>query len=358
MGLDRSLTGPLHVVGTGLLGTSIALAARARGLEVWLSDHQPDHVQTAISLGAGIAAPVEGSAQLTVVAVPPLHVAGVVVEALRRGGVVTDVGSVKALPLEQVQNTVRPDELSRYVGSHPMAGSERSGPLAASPTLFEGRPWALSPHPTADPAAVALVGDLIAVCGAIPVPLDPLEHDLAVARTSHVPHLMAVLAAGQLTAGVPDHLLLSGQGVRDVTRVAGGDPNLYSQIIRGNAKTVAPLLREVQEALTTLIRAVEEGADDELVAVLKRGNDGTRMIPGKHGAAAWETEPVLVVVPDRAGALARLLVEIGEVGVNVEDLRIDHDPGRPSGVVELQVAAGAADGLHEALAARGWQTHR
>ena len=105
-----------------------------------------------------------------------------------------------------------------------MAGSERSGPLAASAALFDGRPWAVTPHPTADPAAVALVEELADRCGAVLVRLPPEEHDRAVARTSHLPHLLAVLVAGQLADAPGAHLALSGQGVRDVTRVAGSDP--------------------------------------------------------------------------------------------------------------------------------------
>ena len=358
MSETRALTGPVHVIGAGLLGTSIGLAARRAGLTVWLSDANPEHVRTAIGLGAGDH-PVDGeAAQLVVVAVPPLHIAEVVVDALAGGAVVTDVGSVKALPLDEVADRVGEKALARYVGSHPMAGSERSGPLAGSAALFDGRPWAITPHVHADPAAIGLVEDLVDLCGAVPVRLSPVEHDLAVARTSHLPHLLAVLAAGQLTDAVPEHLTLSGQGVRDVTRVAGGDPELYGQIIRANRGTVADLLREVRDQLDELIDAVADGSAEGLVEILDRGVAGTRVIPGKHGRPALETGQVFVLVPDHPGELARLLVEIGEIGINVEDLRIDHDPGRPAGLVELQVEAGAAEPLRAALEARNWTAHR
>src|SRR5690242_13485849 len=297
---DR-LTGPVHVIGAGLLGTSLGLAARRRGLEVWLSDVNPEHVRTAVSLGAGEPAPPGGVAQLVVVAVPPVHIAEVAVAALATGAVVTDIGSVKAQPLEQISDHVEESELARYVGSHPMAGSERSGPLAASASLFDGRPWAVTPHVHADPEAVALVEELVALCGAVAVRLSPVEHDLAVARTSHLPHLLAVLAAGQLTEAVPEHLSLSGQGVRDVTRVAGGDPDLYAQIIRGNAAVVSDLLRGVRGQLDQLIAAVDGASADDLVEILDRGRSGTQIIPGKHGGAPLETGPVFVLVPDHPG---------------------------------------------------------
>jgi len=352
------LTGPIHVIGAGLLGTSIGLAARRQGIPVWLSDANPEHVRTAVSLGAGQPAPTDAVAQLVVVAVPPVHIAEVAVAALDTGAVVTDIGSVKAQPLEQISDHVVESELARYVGSHPMAGSERSGPLAASASLFDGRPWAVTPHVHADPAAVALVEELVALCGASAVRLSPVEHDLAVARTSHLPHLLAVLAAGQLTDAVPDHLSLSGQGVRDVTRVAAGDPDLYGQIIRANAAVVGELLRSLRGQLDELIGAVDASSAEELVDILNRGVAGTQIIPGKHGGVPLETGPVYVLVPDHPGELARLFADVGEIGVNVEDLRIDHDPGRLAGLVELQVEASAAERLRSALEARNWTAHR
>lgn len=352
------LDGPVHVVGAGLLGTSIGLAVRAAGVPVWLSDANPEHLRTAISLGAGIACPADEVPQLVVVAVPPVHIAEVVLDALEAGAVVTDIGSVKALPLEQVSDQASEAALARYVGSHPIAGSERSGPLAASAALFDGRPWAITPHVHADPEAISLVEALVRVCGATPVRLSPVEHDLAVARTSHLPHLLAVLAAAQLTDAVPEHLSLSGQGVRDVTRVAAGDPELYGQIIRANGTTVGDLLRDVRRQLDELIAAVDGPSADGLVDILTRGVAGTQVIPGKHGGPSLETAEVYVLVPDHPGELARLFADIGEIGVNVEDLHIDHDPGRPAGLVELVVAVGAAEDLRTALEARRWTAHR
>lgn len=362
----EGLTGPVHVVGAGLLGTSIGLALRAAGVEVWLSDTNHEHVRTATGLGAGRPAPdrPDAPAQLVVVACPPAYIADAVTDALEATPattVVTDVGSVKALPLAEVTDRVDEPALARYVGSHPMAGSERSGPLAAAATLFAGRPWAVTPHVHAGPAAIALVEELARRCGAEPVRLSPVEHDNAVARTSHLPHLLAVLAATRLAEATPDHLVLSGQGVRDVTRVAAGDPELYGQIIRANQAAVSELLAEVRAELDEVIDAlIGEAADDgeALEAVLARGVAGTQMIPGKHGGPPLETAEVYVSVPDTPGELARLLADVGEIGVNLEDLRIDHDPGRPVGLVELVVSAHAAEPLRAALEAREWASHR
>ncbi len=352
------LFGPVHVVGAGLLGTSVGLALRRAGVEVWLSDHNHEHVRTASGLGAGTPAPPEGAAQLTVVAVPPDHIAEVVVEALERGGVVTDVGSVKSLPLEQVADHAGIVALRRYVGSHPMAGSERSGPLAANATLFDGRPWAITPHVHSAPEAVELVEALARACGAEPIRLSPVEHDRAVARTSHLPHLLAVLTAGQLAEAMPEQLTLSGQGVRDVTRVAAGDPVMWGQIVRANRAAVSEILRDVRDDLARLLEALRTGDDDALGEMLTRGVTGTQAIPGKHGGPAIATASVFVSVPDHPGELARLLADVGEIGVNIEDLHIDHDPGRPVGLVELLVQDHSAESLREALQGREWGTHR
>ena len=350
------LTGPVEVVGAGLLGTSVGLACRRAGLDVLLTDVSPQHLRTASGLGAGRRSTPQDQPQLVVVAVPPDHLGPEIRRALAtRAGVVTDVGSIKAGPLAEVAGS---PGVERYVGGHPMAGSERSGPLAASAALFDGRPWAVTPHETSAPEAVALVEELVRVCGAVPVRLPPGEHDWAVARTSHVPHLLASLAAGRLAGAPQDHLALSGQGVRDVTRVAAGDPALYGQIVAANSEAVLALLAEVRGQLDSLIDAVSAADRHGLEGVLERGVAGARAIPGKHGEPARPTRSVFVSVPDHPGELARLFADAGSSGVNIEDVHIDHDPGRPVGLVELLVDESRADHLLGSLESQGWVTHR
>ncbi len=352
------LTGPVLVVGTGLLGTSIALAARRAGLDVLLSDVSPEHLRTASGLGAGRPVADGDAPQLVVVATPPDHLGVAIAEALTRyDAVVTDVGSVKSAPLREVSERVGAQALERYVGSHPMAGSERSGPLAASAALFEARPWAVTPHPSSDPGAVELVSALASACGATVVTLPPEEHDRAVARTSHLPHLLAVLVAGRLADAPAAHLSLSGQGVRDVTRVAGSDPALWQQIVASNAPAVLELLSEVRGELDAMITAVSGGSREGLGVLLDRGVAGTQAIPGKHGGPVRATAPVFVSLPDHPGELARLFADAGVIGVNIEDVRIDHDPGRDTGLVELVVAEDSALHLAASLEDRGWVVH-
>jgi prephenate dehydrogenase len=354
--MSSPLTGPVEIIGTGLIGTSIGLACRRAGLEVVLSDTTDDHLRTASGLGAGRPRTADDMPRLVVVAVPPDHLAEEITRALTAGdAVVTDVGSVKSAPLAAVRGV---PGVERYVGGHPMAGSERSGPLAASAALFDGRPWAVTPHEQASAAAVAMVEALARICGAVPVRLDPAEHDQAVARTSHLPHLIAALAAGSLAGAPPEHLALSGQGVRDVTRVAAGDPALYGQIVAANAAAVGELLAELRDRVDRAIAALAGGDRAGLETLLRLGVEGTRAIPGKHGGPVRPTAAVHVAVPDHPGELARLFSDAGEIGVNIEDVHIDHDPGRPVGLVELAVEEGRADHLQAALESRGWVTHR
>jgi prephenate dehydrogenase len=348
----------VRVIGAGLLGASIALAVRGHGLEVQLEDLNPDNLRTASGLGAGV--PVTGAEiepQLVVVAVPPDHLGDVIVAALEAhpGAVVTDVGSVKSGPLATV--AAHPG-VARYCGSHPMAGTQHSGPLTASATLFEGRPWAITPHATTSDVARAVVASLVELTGATPLVFDPADHDRAVARTSHVPHLMSALVAGRLADAPEGHLSLSGPGVRDVTRVAGTDPGMWLQIVPANAPAILELLAQIRSDLDLLEAAIRSDDRDALEGVLAQGVAGTRAIPGKHGGPVRPTGSVFVHVPDHPGELARLFVDAGEAGVNVEDVRIDHDPAREGGQVELVVDVARVEELIASLDARGWAVHQ
>jgi prephenate dehydrogenase len=353
--------GPVLVVGAGLIGTSVALALSRQGVAVAVEDVDRVNAAVAVSrLPALSAAQQEGEPGLVVVATPPDHLAEAIASALvaHPRAVVTDVGSVKVQPLSELRSSTADTHLSRYVGSHPMAGSERSGPLAAAADLFDGRTWAVTPHEGSDPAAVATVEGLVSGCGAVAVHLTPQEHDLAVARISHLPHLMAALTAGLLRDAPASHLALSGQGVRDVTRIAAGDPVLWRQIVSANAGALGVLLGEVRAEVDGLLAALGSGDSGRVEQVLLSGAAGAAAVPGKHGGPAVDLAAVTVAIPDRPGALAQLFSDVGAFGVNIEDVRIDHDPARPYGLVEIDVAESAGEMLAESLRAGGWAAHR
>lgn len=343
---------PVLVVGTGLIGTSIGLALRERGVDVHLADADPQHLAAAVARGAGASQSPE-AVGLVVVAVPPAELGASVIGALTDWprAVITDVGSIKTLPLAQVTASGVDNRL--YVGSHPMAGSERSGPQSASSNLFSGRAWAVTPHAKSIPGAVDAVRALADYCDASVVQMSPAEHDAAVARVSHLPHLLSALAAAQLLTAPASHLALAGQGLRDVARVAGSDPKLWQQILSGNAEQLRVLLSHLRDDMDELITALD-GDSVRLLDLLDRGLRGTQLIPGKHGTPRALQPNVSVQVPDRPGELARLLADARQSGVNVEDLRIDHDPARCVGIVEITVGSDAAERLVRSLRGSGW----
>ncbi|MBC3761102.1 prephenate dehydrogenase [Quadrisphaera oryzae] len=371
--LHARTRGPVHVVGTGLLGTSAALALRARGVETTLADPSPTAAALARDLGAGrLRQPGDTPPALVVVAAPPDVTASVVAEQLARwpDAVVTDVASVKLTVLHELRRLVRdPGALARYVGSHPLAGRERSGAVAARGTLFAGRPWVLCPTPASAPAAVAAVRDLADDLGGVPVAMEAGAHDEAVALVSHVPQVAASLVAARLREAPEPAVELAGQGLRDVTRIAESDPALWVQILGANAGPVAAVLRDLRADLDAVLAALEQldrvedahdaaakspGALAAVAQLIADGGAGRARVPGKHGAPPTSYAVVTVLVPDAPGELARLLHDVGAAGVNLEDLRIEHSPGQPVGLAEVSVLPAARTVLEAALRDLGW----
>jgi prephenate dehydrogenase len=357
------------IIGTGLIGTSIGLSLRARGIQVWLTDDDQDAAALASTLGAGDpldpnGPPPGGVADLAVLAVPPDAVAPVLAAAQKAGlaACYTDVASVKERPLAEV-STLGCD-LTCYVPGHPLAGRERSGPAAARADLFLGRPWALCPVPANTAKAVAAATALVTACGANLVKADAAEHDRWVALVSHAPHLVASAMAARLADAPPGALALAGQGLRDVTRIAAGDTGLWTQILTANAAGVAEVLTAVAEDLRLAAAALTGSPPAEtvravarLAALLDAGGAGVARIPGKHAGPATPYAIVQVVIPDQPGELARLFQAAGDAGINIEDIAIEHSPGLPSGVAELAVKPAAAETLATALRARGWPAY-
>ena len=352
----------IAVIGTGLIGTSIALALRGHGSTVWLTDSDPAAARLAIDLGAGELLPdaTNDPADVAVIAVPPAAVAATLAEAQTRNLAhsYTDVASVKQLPVADARN--RGCDLTGYVPGHPLAGREKHGPAAARADLFLGRTWALCPLPETSEAAIQAVTDLVRTCGAVPLRTDPAAHDRWVALISHAPHLVAAAMAARLEEAPGEALDLAGQGLRDVTRIAAGDTALWTQILSANAAPVAEVLAAVAADLAEAARVLAEDDDSDkaVAALLDRGQAGVARIPGKHGGAPREFAVVQVVIPDQPGELARLFEATGAAGVNIEDVRIEHSPGLPVGVAELSVRPAEAGVLLDALEAGGWPVRR
>ncbi|MET8046806.1 prephenate dehydrogenase [Streptosporangium sp. NPDC005286] len=346
------------VVGTGLIGTSIALALREQGVAVHLADRDEGSLRLARELGAGVEWAEGVRVDVAIIAVPPHAVAGRLA-VLQKAGVArfyTDVASVKALPLREAASLGC--DLTSYVAGHPLAGRERSGPAAARADIFLGRPWALCPTEETSPDAVEAMYGLVKLCGGEAVRVGAEEHDRAVAVVSHAPHVTASAVAARLADAPATALGLAGPGVRDVTRIAAGDPRLWTGILSGNALPVAEVLEAVAADLAAAAAALREAADPEAMArvteLLYRGVTGTGRIPGKHGGPARAYATVQVIIGDRPGELARLFQVAKEAGVNIEDVRLEHAPGLPLGAADLSVQPEAVPRLSEALRAHGW----
>jgi prephenate dehydrogenase len=349
------------VVGTGLMGTSIALAAARVGARVVGWDADPAVAARAATVArVGQAASIEEAvrdADVVVVATPITTIAALVAECLTASSraVVTDVGSVKTPIVEQLAATTDRADLARFVPGHPMGGSERSGPEHGSASLVDGIVWAITPHRSSDPAAVDGLEGWVASLGARPVRLDPERHDRLVAFVSHLPQvastaLMSLAATEE--ADEPEILLLAAGGFRDLTRLAASNPALWSDILLANKQAIAGAIDLYVERLTRL--------RDEIVG--ERGVEvGSTFDQAKRARLRLAAKPTVragvavlqVEVPDRPGALGDLTTALGVGGVNIEDLQIVHSPEGGRGTVHLTVAALEADRAGSVLSATG-----
>ena len=384
----RGLPEPVLIRGTGLLGTSIGLGLRAAGADVYLADPSPSAQAVAEDIGAGLAYPGDLSGAPTatgssgdtgttpdgtgalpgtvVVASPPDVTGQVVIDSLLRfpGAVVLDIASVKGQIQRQVRTGVVDGVLTeaqaaRYVGTHPMAGRERSGPVAARGQLFTAAPWVVCAGQDTAPQAVAAAEEIAQILGATVHRMSAEDHDASVALISHLPQIAASLVSSRLQETPAASLALSGNGLRDTTRIAASDPQLWVQILAGNAPDILRILYGVREDLDRLITTMEDptapGARLDIAQLIAEGNAGHARIPGKHGAPPQAFAVVTVIVDDTPGQISAVLQDVGQAGVNVEDLRMDHSAGHEVGMLEISVLPGRKQELTDALGAQGWK---
>lgn len=354
------------VVGTGLIGTSIAMASVRAGETVRGFDADPDALARAAERsGLTPSATLEESvtgATLVFVCTPIPELPGLVSEILRLApdAIVTDVGSVKTTVMSGVDTTADPAHLDRFIGGHPMGGSERSGPDHASASVLDGVVWVLSPAPGVPEATVARLATWVEKIGARPVPMDPERHDRLVAVVSHLPQvastaLMGLAAAEE--AGEPEILLLAAGGFRDLTRLAASSPHLWSDILLANGDAIARAIDLYVGRLTrlrNLIRRAEAAEVERAFGEAKRARLSLAAKPQvKAGVAVLQ-----VPVPDRPGVLAEVTATMSDAGVNIEDLQIVHSPEGGRGTVHLTLAADAAHDAELALRKRLFEPQR
>ena len=343
----------LALIGTGLIGASIGLAAKRVGVErVQGYDADGESLALAADRGA-VDVPSERledavkGVDLVVVATPVSTIpalAAEVLDAIDDDCTVTDVGSTKGDVCTALARE------ARFVGGHPVCGSEAHGPASATADLFEGATWFLTPLAETEPDRYRIVHDFVAALGAVPVAIDPRAHDQLVALTSHLPHALAnilVNHAGATRIEGHEPLASAGGSLRDMTRVAGANPSVWLDILITNAGAVVPALEEHRrrvEELEHMLRSGDSAGVSEWIGEAVRNRQ--RLLASAYSSAE-DLFYLRVHVPDRPGELARITQTLGAAGINIEGFDLEHFSRERGGVLTLLVtgesdAAGAA----------------
>jgi prephenate dehydrogenase len=346
------MLGKVRIVGSGLIGTSIALGLVQQAIAVEMIDSDPAAQGLAKDLTGGVAV---ADPDLVIFALPTSMLSQVIQREidLNPQSTFMDVGSVKNEVVLEIKTF---SGLStRFLPTHPMAGREIGGASSARGDLFQGRSWILTPEADCLPESKELVLDLIKRLGATPIELSALEHDAAVAKISHLPQIAASLVAKQLIGTPAEWMELAGQGLRDTTRIAGSDEKLWKEIIYSNRAEISELLISLQNDLTQMIAALDDPSKIE--ALIASGREGKSIIPGKHGGKAREYSYLPIVIDDKPGQLGAIFNECAAMQVNVEDLNIEHSPGQLSALITLSLSAPDAEKLSVHLISIGWNVH-
>lgn len=337
------------VVGCGLIGGSVGLALRSRGWHVSGVDLDEARAARALELGAIDAVGVDPAAEITFVATAVGQVPSAARQALESTtGVVTDVGSVKSSIVQEVDD-------ERFVGGHPMAGSEQEGVDGARADLFEGAVWVLTPGPHTHDDAYAAVHAVVSSLGAEVISLPADRHDRLVAVVSHVPHLTAATLMRLADERADEHralLRLAAGGFRDMTRIASGAPDIWPDICGENRDAILDVLDVLITDLQHMREVVQGDDRGGLLEVLEQAREARVSLPVRGGPDLPMVE-VRIPVPDRPGAIAGIMTLAAELGVNVSDLEVAHSGEGGGGVLILVLEEQAAPSLRDALLADG-----
>lgn len=344
----------VRIVGTGLIGTSIALALAERGHCLELDDID----RAALELAQDLVRPqlLEGIPGLVVIATPPAKVLEVLKTEFARNPKATfiDISSVKNKLVQEVESI---SEIARnFVGTHPMAGREVSGPSSAQADLFNGRAWIITPTAKTETFHLDLVTSFVASLGATPYLMGGQEHDRLLARISHLPQVIAT-GLGAMVSQMQSGLDLSGQGLRDMTRLANSDGPLWSEILLANNEEILEAIDQFSHHIADLRKAIEKKDSTNIQVIFKDANSGRAKVSGKHGAQPRNYSYVLVVIKDEPGALRNLFDECAKLDANIEDLSIEHSPKQESGLITLAFSPDDANRVEKHLSDQGWKVH-
>jgi len=348
------MIGSVRIVGAGLIGTSIGLALKSSSVAVEMvdTDAHAQRISNDLVKGSPITHP-----DLIVIAVPLAQNESVVLEQLKSNprSIVCDIASVKSDLLLKVEKLS--DNAANFVSLHPMAGREIAGAEGARADLFQGRAWVAIKSTQSSSDALSITDHLIKICGATAYWLTPQEHDLVVAKMSHLPQILSSALAMQLLDVSEENLNIAGQGLRDVTRLAQSDPLLWSEILIQNRTAIKPALSQIIDQLTELNKSLDNANKDDLFKFLNSGVNGKNRIPGKHGARERNYSYLPIVIDDKPGELARIFNECAKAAVNVEDLSIEHSPGQETGLITLSLSESDCEKLADHMNKQGFKVH-
>lgn len=340
-----------NVVGLGLIGGSIALGLARAGWDVRGTDRDETVVAEAVAANAISGGELFADALVTFVAVPVSSVQPEVERALSATtGAVSDVGSVKSEIMAGVDDP-------RFIGGHPMAGSELDGFAGAEPDLFSGAVWVLTPHEATDDVALSVVSTAVGELGAEVIALAPEQHDRLVATISHVPHLAAATLMGVAARRAVEQqalLRLAAGGFRDMTRIAGGAPGIWLDICEQNRSAIVAGLDELIEGLGSMRQTVAAGDREGLRHALSAARDARTNLPGRalHPENLAE---VRIPIPDRSGAAAEIFNLAADLGVNIANFEVVHSPEGDRGVAVFVIDASMIELFRGGLIARGFR---
>ena len=344
----------VRVVGAGLIGTSIALGLASRGVSVELHDED----QNALDLAKDLLAPhvKVGVPDLVIVATPPKTILNVLKKESGSNPQATfiDVGSVKNNLVLDVEALT--DLATRFVGSHPMAGREVAGPSSAQADLFQGRAWILTPTSVTEESSIDVAKELVEALGATAYIMNAPAHDSLLARISHLPQITSTALAGAIEQ-LGDDLNLSGQGLRDMTRIANSDGELWSEILLENQNEVLKAISEYQQIIANLKDALESRDESALKNLFINGNKGRARVSGKHGSKPRNYSHLMIVIKDEPGALSQLFEQCAAINANIEDLSIEHSPGQLTGLITLAFSPDDALRVQDHLLSHDWKVH-
>ena len=345
----------VRVVGAGLIGTSIALGLQRNGYLVAIEDEDPQAEGIAQSLiGQSVAGAIP---ELIIIATPISTISGLVQAFATRYPLSTlmDIGGLKSEVVAEIEKF--PEISARFCATHPMAGREISGALAARGDLFEGRIWIYTPTSDTAPLALERALEIIEALGGKQVRLGAQEHDQAIAGISHLPQVVSSLLSATLIDISDRDISLAGQGLKDVSRLAASNSELWSELLHANSPAVVEYLNILSKHLEDLSTSLQNDDLRKTREILDLGRENHARIPGKHGGKKRDYWYLPIIIADKPGQLAEIFDACALVSANVEDLAIEHTPGQESGLVTLALSKADSSKVYEQLLKDGWKVH-